>query len=90
MDSVLKKLALPDVISGAGSGNDMDCSGEIMVSNLPIDGIEIGKVRCAAESDVVNVIDRATEAFKTWRMVPAPLRGDVVRQIGNALRNHKG
>ena len=89
MVSVLKKMGLTDTMSGAGSGNKMDCSGEILASSSPIDGKEIGHIRCAAESDVENVIDRATEAFKTWRMVPAPRRGDVVRQIGNALREHK-
>ncbi len=89
MKSILKNLGLPDVLSGVGSGKKMFGSGEIMPSISPIDGKEFGNIRCAAESDVDNVADRATEAFKTWRMVPAPRRGDVVRQIGNALRDHK-
>lgn len=36
-----------------------------------------------------NVVDKAQKAFETWRMVPAPKRGDIVRQIGDALRNAK-
>ena len=67
----------------------MDCSGDMPASITPIDGQVIGRVRCAAESDYANISDRAAEAFKIWRMMPAPQRGDIVRQIGNALRDHK-
>lgn len=89
MRSILKKFGLPAELSGAGSGSWIDCSGEIVSSKSPIDGQVIGEIRSAADSDYEKIIGRATEAFKAWRMIPAPQRGDIVRQIGNALRSHK-
>ena len=89
MQVVLKKLGLPAELSGAGSGSWIDCSGEVVSSKSPIDGQVIGEIRSATGSDYEKIIKRATEAFKTWRMIPAPQRGDIVRQIGHALRNHK-
>lgn len=49
----------------------------------------IGKVKSATSGDYEKVVAKATEAFKQWRLVPAPKRGEVVRQIGEALREHK-
>jgi L-aminoadipate-semialdehyde dehydrogenase len=89
MRSILNKMGLPAKLSGAGSGLWIDCSGEIISSKSPIDGQVIGEIRSAADNDYEKIIGRATEAFKTWRMVPAPQRGDIVRQIGNSLRSHK-
>ncbi len=43
----------------------------------------------ATEADYNKVIEQAAEAFKTWRTVPAPKRGEIVRQIGEALRDKK-
>ena len=89
MRSILKKIGLPAELSGAGSGSWIDCSGEILSSKSPIDGQVIGEIRSAADKDYEKIIGRATEAFKTWRTIPAPQRGDIVRQIGNSLRDHK-
>ena len=89
MNPVLKKMGLLDVNSGAGSGSWMDCGGEMIPSISPIDGQTIAKIRCADNHEFEQVVRRAVEAFKAWRMVPAPKRGDVVRRIGNALRIHK-
>ena len=49
----------------------------------------IGKVSVASAKDYNTVIDTAEKAFAEWRTVPAPKRGEVVRQIGNELRKHK-
>ena len=89
MNPALKKMGLLDVNSGAGSGSWMDCGGEMLTSISPIDGQTIAKIRCANNHDFEQVVSRAVEAFKTWRMVPAPKRGNIVRRIGNALRTHK-
>ena len=89
MRSILTKLGLLDQQSGAGTGSWMDCGGDLISSISPIDGQVIAKIRCAAKSDYEEVISRAVEAFKTWRMIPAPKRGEIVRQIGNALRIHQ-
>jgi aldehyde dehydrogenase (NAD+) len=55
----------------------------------PIDGRIIGRVRQASAADYDKVAARARTAFEEWRMVPAPERGDIVRQIGNAVRARK-
>ncbi len=58
-------------------------------SYSPVDGALIGEVGVTSEQDYETVIDRAVAAFKYWRMVPAPQRGEIVRQFGNKLRDYK-
>jgi len=89
MRPLLKKLGLLDEQSGAGAGSWLDCGGDLISSISPIDGQEIARIRCADKNDYERVVSRAVEAFKTWRMIPAPKRGVIVRRIGNALRVHK-
>jgi aldehyde dehydrogenase (NAD+) len=90
MRDVNKELGLDEVNSGAGTGTDwLQCGGEILQSISPIDGRVIGKVRQAAAADCERVAAHAADAFLEWRRLPAPKRGEVVRQIGNALRTHK-
>lgn len=55
----------------------------------PIDGGKLGIVEKASAEDLEHVIETAQAAFLTWREVPAPKRGEIVRQIGEALRRHK-
>lgn len=55
----------------------------------PIDGKEIGQIPESSVMDVENAIGEASLAFKQWRDVPAPRRGELVRLIGNAVRTHK-
>ncbi|RAK66825.1 aldehyde dehydrogenase family protein [Hymenobacter edaphi] len=61
----------------------------ILSISSPTDGKLIGKVRVATAADYEQVVTTAQEAFKTWRLVPAPKRGEIVRQIGNKLREYK-
>jgi aldehyde dehydrogenase (NAD+) len=89
MESILEKFSLTGELSGAGTGSWLKCSGEELASISPIDGRTIGTVRCASEKDYEDVAQRAQEAFAYWRRVPAPKRGEIVRQIGNALRRNK-
>ncbi len=89
MKSVLEKFDLLKEQSGAGTGSRLKCGGEILESISPIDGRVIGTIRCAGKKDYQKIIRRAVEAFKEWRKVPAPKRGDIVRQIGDVLRKHK-
>jgi aldehyde dehydrogenase (NAD+) len=89
MKSILEKYDLWDEQAGAGSAEALKCSGDILESISPIDLQLLGKIRCASISDYEKIIARAAEAFTTWRMVPAPRRGEVVRQIGDVLREHK-
>ena len=68
-----------------GGAPNADCR----VINAPADGQRIASVAFATATDYETVAQTAVEAFKTWRLVPAPKRGDIVRQIGNKLREHK-
>jgi aldehyde dehydrogenase (NAD+) len=54
-----------------------------------IDGSQIGSVATATPAQIETALDRAHTAFLAWRTVPAPRRGELVRQLGNALRTHK-
>lgn len=91
MEKILADLGLAAraEYSGAGCGSWLACKGTFLESVSPIDGRMIGKAKCADRDDYETVITRAIQAFEEWRMVPAPKRGDIVRQIGNALRARK-
>jgi aldehyde dehydrogenase (NAD+) len=77
----LEKLGIAEV-NGAGS------AGEI-ASLSPADGKPIARVRTQTRAEYDAVVDRARDAFPRWRVVPAPKRGEIVREMGNALREHK-
>jgi len=89
MKDILGKFDLTDVQSGAGTGSWLTCGGKILESFSPINGQAIGTVRCANQDDYEKVVAGAVAAFREWCDVPAPKRGEVVRQIGNALRARK-
>jgi aldehyde dehydrogenase (NAD+) len=86
----LKQLGLKDVNFGASTGAQwFKTSGEIIESYSPADGNLIGKIQQGTADDYEKIILKSQEAFAVWRMVPAPKRGEVVRQIGDALRANK-
>ena len=90
MRDILQKFDLLEENSGAGTGTTwLECGGEILESVSPVDGQIIGRVRQASGHDYDKVAARAREAFEEWCVVPAPKRGDIVRQIGNAVRIRK-
>jgi aldehyde dehydrogenase (NAD+) len=89
MKSILEKFNLSGELAGAGTGSWLNCHGQELVSISPIDGQSLGTVRCASATDYENVVRRAVEASWHWRRVPAPQRGEIVRQIGDALRQNK-
>jgi aldehyde dehydrogenase (NAD+) len=88
----LKKLGIESVNPGAcsGPGRWAPVEGRELLSSVnPATGEEIAKVAQASAEDYENVMAAATEAFGEWRMVPAPKRGLVVRDVGEALRAKK-
>jgi aldehyde dehydrogenase (NAD+) len=89
MKEIHKQIDTGKQQPGAGTGVWLRCKGEILECISPVDNSIMGKVRCAERNDYEKVISRAQEAYQTWRMVPAPERGDVVRQLGNAFRRQK-
>ena len=86
----LKALGLKDINPGAGTGTRWsESDGEIISSYSPADGTLIGKVKQATADDYEKTLRTAEEAFKVWRNMPAPKRGEIVRQIGDQLRKYK-
>ena len=63
-------------------------SGDLRVHS-PIDGSRIGSIPTATSAGIETALNYAQSAFLTWRTVPAPRRGELVRLFGNALRTHK-
>ncbi len=90
MHDILKKFGMEEVNPGAGTGGTwISCSGDVLESISPVDGSVLGKVQQASSSDYNQVSTLARLAFIEWRIMPAPKRGEIVRQIGNAVRAHK-
>lgn len=85
----LKTLGLAEVNAGTSTGIQATDSGDYIESYSPVDGKLIGKVSTTTRDEYEAVIAQAQTAFKAWRMIPAPKRGEVVRQYGEALRKHK-
>lgn len=86
----LKKLKIEEVNNGVSTGSCWITSkGETIDSFSPVDGKKIASVIATDKESYENVIDKAGTAFKSWRMIPAPKRGEIVRQIGEALRHYK-
>ncbi|MGA3110035.1 MAG: aldehyde dehydrogenase family protein [Candidatus Bathyarchaeia archaeon] len=88
----LSELGIQETNSGACAGPD-DWSSvrdrELLPVVTPIDGSVIAKVALASESDYEHVVKVAQENFLKWRMTPAPVRGQIVREIGDELRKFK-
>jgi len=90
VSQVLSRLGIKDVNPGATTGQVwFDTKGDVTSSVSPIDGEVIAKVSNATTGDYESVIAKAEEAFSVWKSIPAPQRGEVVRQIGLALRESK-
>lgn len=87
----LKKLGIEEKNYGASTGLTWfrtTSEGELKITS-PVDGKLIATVYQASTDDYEQVISKAREAFKFWRTVPAPKRGEIVRQIGLRLREYK-
>ena len=80
--------AAEDILAACGLHRDALTGGTLVVRS-PIDGAEIARVTETPLSDMPSVIARANAAFETWRKVPAPRRGELVRLLGEELRASK-
>jgi aldehyde dehydrogenase (NAD+) len=78
----------PNPIPGAFEGS-WQAGGPVQSVHSPIDGAVIGHVTTATAQDAERVLSAAQEAFRDWRMLPAPRRAEIVRQLGQALRERK-
>jgi aldehyde dehydrogenase (NAD+) len=88
-DDIFSALGLDDHSSGAYAGSWLEATGSHLVSENPATNATIGTLTQASRADYEKAVVAAEETFEEWRMVPAPVRGDYVRQIGNALRDYK-
>jgi aldehyde dehydrogenase (NAD+) len=88
MYEFLKRLGIEETNPGGFAGEWIG-SGPLLNVHTPVDGSKIGVVQQVTEEEFDGIVARAHEAFLKWRTVPAPKRGEVVRQLGNALREKK-
>jgi aldehyde dehydrogenase (NAD+) len=86
---ILKSLNILNHEKGCSTGSEWMGSGEELISVSPVDGNEIGKAIGASVNDYEKIVVAAENAFKVFRKIPAPKRGDLVRQFGNSLREKK-
>ncbi|MFT5680623.1 MAG: aldehyde dehydrogenase (NAD+) [Myxococcota bacterium] len=90
MTDLLNRLGLSDINSGAWAGGALDTAGgELVASENPTTGETIASVSLASVEHYEQVVTAAQDVFLRWRMVPAPKRGEIVREMGNAMREHK-
>ncbi|WP_226805501.1 L-piperidine-6-carboxylate dehydrogenase [Agriterribacter humi] len=90
MSNFIEKLRISSVNQGVSTGQFyIGSSGAILPSHSPVDGALIASVYLADDNGYETVVRKANEAFLEWRTWPAPKRGDVVRQIGEKLREFK-
>ena len=85
----LKLLGINQTNNGTSIGSESFGNGKKLDSISPVDGSVIGSVTETTLEEYEKVLQAASSAFKEWRLKPAPLRGDVVRQYGEKLRKYK-
>ncbi|MEK6674348.1 MAG: aldehyde dehydrogenase family protein, partial [Planctomycetota bacterium] len=88
MEQLLKKFGIQSPQPGGFCGEWIG-RGDVLESISPIDGKVMGTIKQVTAGEYDQVAVRAHEAFLKWRSVPAPIRGETVRQLGNAFREHK-
>jgi aldehyde dehydrogenase (NAD+) len=89
MTEALEILGIKAINEGTSTGNNHFSNGPIIESYSPVDGQLIGKVKTTTAEDYEKVMQTATAAFLKFRAMPAPQRGEIVRQFGNKLRELK-
>jgi aldehyde dehydrogenase (NAD+) len=89
MKSLLDKLQLADVNPGTSTGPDgwLDTGGDLLTSYNPTTGEAIAQVVQTTPAAYEEVVSHAQAAFPSWRDMPAPKRGLIVRDLGIALRD---
>ena len=88
---VLEALGIQKVNEASSTGKVWSSNAQQNVHKIvsPVDGKEIASVRFSTNTDYENTVLKAEEAFRIWRTWPAPKRGEVIRQLGEALRHNK-
>lgn len=87
--NLLEKLNIKNNQKGCNTGGIWIGEGEILSSFSPVNDLLLGTVQGASVQDYEHILDKAEHAFLSFRTLPAPKRGDMVRQLGNKLREKK-
>ena len=87
--AALVELNINPKNSGTSTGTKWMSSGKDIESCSPVDGTKIGAVTTTTTDEFDKVMIASTSAFKTWQLMPAPQRGEIVRQFGERLRSLK-
>ena len=89
IQKVLDELNIKSENAGTSTGQSELNAGAKINSVSPVDGKQIASVTQTTRDEYDQVVKTSNEAFKQWRMTPAPARGEIVRQFGDKLRTHK-
>lgn len=89
VEKAFSTLAIAEPQAIASGNNSAAGSGDLIQVRSPVDGDALAEFAMAAPADISPVLNRAADAFNQWRNVPAPLRGELVRRVGDALRENK-
>jgi len=91
IQSILNKLGIAESNAAFSTGSSWggESNAETLKSFSPVDGKLIGECKIATSADYESIIAKAQSAFADWKTVPAPKRGEIVRQFGDALRENK-
>ena len=89
MKEALAQLGVKAINEGTSTGINNFSNGATLESYSPVDGQLIGAVKCTSAKDYEKVMQAASAAFQTFRVMPAPQRGEIVRQFGEKLRKNK-
>jgi len=91
ISAILNRLHINDINEAFSTGSEWGSSISAVVKEIvsPVDGKKIASVKIATAGNYNQVVEQAAKAFVNWRTVPAPKRGEIVREIGNALREKK-
>ncbi|RCS28327.1 aldehyde dehydrogenase family protein [Polaribacter sp. WD7] len=89
IQEALKDLGIKEVNKGTSSGSLFFSDKEVIESFSPVDGKLIAKITTTSKESYEKVLHSASDAFATWSNKPAPLRGEIVRQFGEKLRQKK-
>ncbi|HEY4324157.1 MAG TPA: aldehyde dehydrogenase family protein [Mucilaginibacter sp.] len=88
---ILNRLHINDINDAYSTGNNWASSSDAIIKNIlsPVDGKKIASVKMTSPNNYNHVVEQAEIAFKNWRLLPAPKRGEIVREIGDSLRAKK-
>jgi aldehyde dehydrogenase (NAD+) len=90
MKNILKQLNIKPENKGTSTGNIwLKSKGDTIASYSPVDGKLIASVSSTTNKEYSEVMTSASKAFAVWKNIPAPKRGEIVRQIGDELRKYK-